>query len=194
MNHASSLIICIQQSLKHAGIEGHDLDAISVSAGPGSYTGLRIGAVTAKGLCFAWDKPLIAVDSLLVLALGLSEKYPSENFTYCPTIDARRDEIYFALFNSDLQVIIPSKNIILSPGLPFQILPGRKVVIGGGAVEKCRLFWQDPSLIFDTSLTLSSRFMIAPAEEKFSRRLFENPASFEPNYIKPVFISAARKT
>ena len=190
INHASLLSVFIQQVFHEAKLELHHLDAVSVSAGPGSYTGLRIGVVTAKGLCFALEKPLIAIDSLQALSAGLEKKYQGSNFLYCPTIDARRDEIYYGVYGNNGEEIMSSRNIILSHSIPFEIPEEKKIVIGGSGVLKTRALWTHRALTFDETLTLSASYMIPLAEKQFNISKFENITAFEPRYIKPAYILA----
>lgn len=190
-NHASVLTTSIQLLFQKLNLDMHGLDAIAVSAGPGSYTGLRIGAATAKGLCYSVEKPLIAVDSLQALAVGMGKKY--QGLIYCPTLDARRDEIYYGLFGKDAKEIISSRNIILSETIPFNIANKTKV-IGGSGVVKCQSFWKNANLIFDNLIVTSARYMIPMSEKKFRYSQFENIINFEPNYIKPVYITSSKKS
>jgi tRNA threonylcarbamoyladenosine biosynthesis protein TsaB len=194
INHASMLTVFIQQLFQETKLEMNALDAVAVSAGPGSYTGLRIGVVTAKGLCFSLDKPLIAIDSLQALASGLEKKIHDreDNFLYCSTIDARRNEIYFGLFGRDGEEILPSHNIILSPSLPFSIPEEYKVVVGGSGVLKCRQVWSDTAIVFDDSVVPSAQNMIFFSEKKINSTIFEEINHFEPHYIKPVYINTPR--
>ncbi|HYV93181.1 MAG TPA: tRNA (adenosine(37)-N6)-threonylcarbamoyltransferase complex dimerization subunit type 1 TsaB [Chitinophagales bacterium] len=198
-NHASMLAVFIQQLFQETKIGMKDLDAIAVSAGPGSYTGLRIGVVTAKGLCFSLDKPLIAIDSLQALASGLEKKIPvpgthdgKGNLIYCPTIDARRNEIYFGLYGREGEEILPSHNIILSSSIPFSIPDGHTVVAGGSGVLKCRQAWGDEPILYDDSVVSSARHMTFLSQKKFTVSMFEDIHSFEPHYIKPVYINTPR--
>ena len=191
-NHASVLTFFIQILFQQLNVSVHDLDAIAVSAGPGSYTGLRIGVATAKGLCYSMDKPLVAIDSLQALAIGLEKNYLKKIFFYCPTLDARRNEIYYGLFGKDAKEIISSRNIILSGSIPFDI-SNKAVIIGGSGAMKCESFWKDEALIFDKAIIPSARNMIHLSEKKIHNHQFENIMSFEPNYIKPVYTTPKKQ-
>lgn len=186
-NHASVLTLFIQLLFQQVSLGVHDLDAIAVSAGPGSYTGLRIGAATAKGLCYSLEKPLIAIDSLQAFAVGLEKKYGEKISFYCPTLDARRNEIYYGFFGKDAEEIISSRNIILSEAIPFDT-SDKKIVLGGSGAAKCRDYWKERALIFDTSIVPSVHHMFSLSEKKFHNSQFENVINFEPHYIKPVYI------
>src|ERR1700712_2683209 len=109
--HAEIITLFIEELIKGAAIQFNDLDAIAVSCGPGSYTGLRIGVSTAKGLCFALDKPLIAIETLSAMAHGMITKEgygPADNILLCPMIDARRMEVFTAVFTTDGDKIKPT--------------------------------------------------------------------------------------
>ncbi len=191
-NHASILIILIQQLFKELEIKIESLDAVAVSAGPGSYTGLRIGVVTAKGLCYTLSKPLIALDSLEILKEGMREKYPEMENNYFPTIDARRDEIYFALFTHDA-TILASQNILLTNELPFKYNLNNKIIVAGSGAVKCKASWKSSdSVIFENNLQTSSKYMCALSEKKLQNKDFADVVSFEPQYIKPVYIAVLK--
>lgn len=190
LNHASILSVFIRQLFEETELKISQLDAVAVSAGPGSYTGLRIGVTTAKGLCYALDMPLIALDSLLILATGLKKKWKAGRFLFCPTIDARRDEIYLGLFGNHGDEIQPSSNLILSASIPFVIQENKVIAVGGSGAAKCRTFWKNPFLVFDEETIALSSDMTLHSEERLLAGQFEDPRSFEPNYIKPVHILA----
>ncbi|MBS1656755.1 MAG: tRNA (adenosine(37)-N6)-threonylcarbamoyltransferase complex dimerization subunit type 1 TsaB [Chitinophagales bacterium] len=192
-NHAALLAVYIKKLFEEHRMKAADLDAVAVSAGPGSYTGLRIGAATAKGICFAASRPLIAIDSLRILAEGMAERNKSIHSVYCPTIDARRNEIYFSLIHAGGTVIAPPRNLELSETLPFEIRAGEQVVIGGNGREKAMKSWVHKSIIADAETITSSRLMVRLAEEKFTAAVFENTTAFEPAYIKPVYFTKPAK-
>ena len=111
--HAEKITVFIKEILEQASVSFNKLDAIAVGSGPGSYTGLRIGTATAKGLCYTLDKPLIAVPTLKAMAQGAAEKLKRGDVLYCPMIDARRLEVYTALFDSTGKEILPVQAKIL---------------------------------------------------------------------------------
>jgi len=194
LNHASFLAVFIQELFSETRLNIDELDAIAVSAGPGSYTGLRIGAAAAKGICYSISKPLIAVDSLMILAKSMKSNFSGGNFNYCPVIDARRNEIYFSLLDSNFSVLIPSKNIEVSVAIPFDIPENVKIIIGGSGANKCLKLWDNSNFIEDCSAIFSARNMATFSEEKFKKSQFESVARFEPSYIKPVFISVKTRS
>jgi tRNA threonylcarbamoyladenosine biosynthesis protein TsaB len=178
-SHSENLTVFIQTVIKEAGLELKDLSAISVTSGPGSYTGLRIGVSTAKGLCYSLGKPLIAIDSLISLALLAKEKHPSTNL--CAMIDARRKEVYCAIYSSDLELIKPITADILDEHSYKEYEPF--VYFGDGA-EKMQEDWQGRNCMADIELHASAKGQIALAFEKYQTHQFEDVAYFEPYYLK----------
>ncbi len=178
-SHSENLTVFVQSVIKEAGIELKDLSAISVASGPGSYTGLRIGVSTAKGLCYSLEKPLIAIDSLISLAVLAKEKHPSTNL--CAMIDARRKEVYCAIYASDLTLIKPITADILDEDSYKEYEPF--VYFGDGA-EKMQEDWQGRNCVADTEIHASAKGQIALAFEKFQAQQFEDVAYFEPYYLK----------
>lgn len=193
-NHASMLAILIKEAMISSKLEFNALDGIVLSAGPGSYTGLRIGAATAKGLCYALSKPLITIDSLQSLAIGMQQKHECKASAYCPTIDARRNEIYYALFDERAVTIFPSANKILDETFLTDQPKDRTILIGGSGAQKCfQALPHRNNLEFDFTTVASAQWMISPATDKLVAEEFADFKTFEPNYIKPAFITAKRK-
>lgn len=191
-NHASMLAVLIADMMKTVQITLKELDAVAISAGPGSYTGLRIGAATAKSLCFSLSKPLLAIDSLQALALGMSNHIQQSDHIYCPTIDARRDEIYFGLFDGNGKVIHPSVNIILNDSFLNYLPKDKMITVGGSGAAKCLHFENNRNLSFDYSTRPSAQWLIQQATENMLEKRFNDYHSFEPNYVKPAFVTASK--
>ncbi len=187
-NHASVLTLFMDEVIKTAGVTLSDLDAIAVSEGPGSYTGLRIGVAAAKGLCFALDRPLIAVNTLQAMSLGMANSISSgkiSNVLYCPMIDARRMEVYCAIFDEKYNKVRETRAEIIEENSFKEFLVKNKVVFAGDGALKCRSFIeQHPNAIFSETFQTSAKFMITLSEKKFSEGKFENLAYFEPYYLK----------
>jgi len=186
--HAEVITLFIEELIGKAGIKYNDLDAIAVSCGPGSYTGLRIGVSTAKGLCFALDKPLIAVDTLAAMANGAMKRYTGQlqsETLLCPMIDARRMEVYTAVYRHDNSVIKPVSAEIIDENSFAEILRDNKALFFGDGAEKCRrVLSQSPNALFLEGFTNSASDLAQLAFEKFSAGIFEDVAYFEPFYLK----------
>lgn len=182
--HASSLTLFIQEIMSQCNAGFKDLDAIAVSKGPGSYTGLRIGVSTAKGLCFALDKPLIAIDTLKMMAEGFVLQHPEYSGLICPMIDARRMEVFTAVYNTGLdQVEEISAKIIDESSFNTYLEKSALVFIGDGA-EKCRSAITHDNAVFDADNYNSAANMSILAQQSFENSAFEDLAYFEPFYLK----------
>lgn len=185
--HAESITIFSQEVIEKSGFTFDQLDAIAVSKGPGSYTGLRIGVSTAKGFCYSLDKPLISIGTLKALAFGMIRKLKekSTNLLFCPMIDARRMEVYASVFNSNLNVIQETSAIIIDQKSFADILAKQKVVFAGDGAEKCKsVFASNKNAIFLDDFKASADNLAQLAEEKFQNNVFEDVAYFEPFYLK----------
>ncbi len=193
--HAREITLFINSVMRDAGIQFNELCAVAVSKGPGSYTGLRIGVSAAKGICFALDLPLIAVDTLEAMAGGFLANHPqTEIYTLlCPMIDARRMEVYCALFNNRLSVIEPVEAKILDQSSYAKILDKTPVIFfGDGARKTQQLFADRPNyrfVEFENSAAHLSRF----AFKKWEKNHFENMAYFEPFYLKEFIAGISAK-
>ncbi len=183
--HASLITVFIQEIMQLTGLTLRDVDAIAVSKGPGSYTGLRIGVSTAKGLCYALDRPLIAVDTLKAMAWKASHETGSAEMLYCPMIDARRMEVYTAIYNIELSEVQPVQARIIEEGSFSDILNKYEVLFFGDGALKCRDAIGNPDKArFITDFQNSALHMIELALDKYNKQQFENLAYFEPYYLK----------
>ena len=190
--HSSVLTIFIEDVLKSAGIKLVDIDAFAVSEGPGSYTGLRIGVATAKGLCYSLDKPLISVSTLQAMTAGMilastEHRVPStvHRTLFCPMIDARRMEIYCAIFDSNGVEIRETEALIVDENTFIDLSEENLIVIAGEGSAKCKpLLENRGNLLFIDDFQASAKYMISLAERKYSNNTFENIAYFEPFYLK----------
>lgn len=185
-SHAENVTVFSESVLKQAGLTFHDLDAIAVSMGPGSYTGLRIGVSTAKGFCYSLDKPLIAIGTLKAMAKGMISKTEnSEDYHYCPMIDARRMEVYSALFDHNLNEVRKTEAEIIDSGSFSNHLKDQKLLFAGDGAEKCKIFLESNSnAYFIDELFPSAKYMSNLSEQKYLNEEFENVAYFEPFYLK----------
>lgn len=177
--HAEKLHVFIQETITQAGIDFPELSAVAVSKGPGSYTGLRIGVSAAKGLCFALGIPLIAVDTLKVLA----EQISVSDGVIIPMLDARRMEVYSAIFDSSHHMIRGVQAEILT-GDSFADVTG-KVHIVGDCQPKIKTVLSSEKFVYHDAVVYPSAIqMVALSFEKFTQQQFEDLAYFEPFYLK----------
>ena len=187
-SHAAMLTVLIQKLLKIKEIDIGELNAVAISRGPGSYTGLRIGVSVAKGICYALNIPLIAINTLQLISLGLIQsgkiKIQNQNLLLCPMIDARRKEVYRALFDHNAnQVSTIEAEIIDDNSFQNELLSTNIVFFGSGA-EKCKIILQNPNAIFIDGFKPNASYMVSLAYDAFLNNNFEDCAYFEPFYLK----------
>jgi tRNA threonylcarbamoyladenosine biosynthesis protein TsaB len=187
-SHAEKLHVFIEECIKESNISFKDLSAIAVSQGPGSYTGLRIGVSAAKGLCFALDLPLIAVDTLQVLASKLS----ISDGVIIPMIDARRMEVYSAIFNSKLEKIREVQAEILTENSFEEI--SETIHFVGDCAEKAKTVLTKSNFIFHEEIIYpSANEMSELSYKKFQENKLEDVAYFEPYYLKDFMATVSKK-
>lgn len=191
-NHAESLTVFIQEVAEQASVSLHDLDAVVVSKGPGSYTGLRIGVATAKGLCFSLDKPLIAINTLQLMANHVRKMAlpvePGANVLICPMLDARRMEVYSAFYDLNNQVARETAADIIDADSYTDLLDKYKIVFCGNGAPKCQsLLEKHPNAFFLNEIHPSARYMPELAAPAFTRTDFVDVAYFEPFYLKDFY-------
>jgi len=179
-SHAEKLHVFIDEVLKEAKLDKKNLDAVAVSKGPGSYTGLRIGVSAAKGLCFALEIPLISTFTLEVLA----QQIECEDCCIIPLLDARRMEVYSAVFNSEKKQIRETKAEILNENSFIEFLKEGKTIFIGDGAAKFEAICNHNNAIFQNDLFPSSANMAILAEAKYKISDIENVAYFEPYYLK----------
>ncbi len=183
------LTVAIDQLLHNCHYTYTMLAAIAVAKGPGSYTGLRIGTSTAKGLCYALDKPLLAVSTLEAMTLGVKSYYIDEAVCFCPMIDARRMEVFCGVYDSQLTSILPVKAEIIDENSFAELLVKNKVIFFGDGASKCRpILSRYSNARFLDDIEPSSRFIGILAWKRFQENQWEDPETFEPFYLKE-FIS-----
>ena len=178
-SHGENLNCFIEDVLKVAKINIKEVSAISLASGPGSYTGLRIGAATAKGLCYALDIPLIAIDALNSLAEIARVNHPDA--VLCPLIDARRMEVYNSFFNVQNELIKEISADIIDESSYSEFEP---FVYFGDGSEKLQEIWNDKNCSIDITIKSSAKGQIRLAHEKFAEKKFEDVAYWEPFYLK----------
>lgn len=186
--HGEFLTVFIEEILEKNTWKLQDLHGIVITNGPGSYTGLRIGVSTAKGLCYALNLPLLSVNALESIAFLANKKHP--NSTICAMIDARRMEVFSTLYSSDLKVIKPLSADVLDKNSYQNFLPF--VVCGDGA-KKVKELWKDRDIIFDENILSSAAGQVEIAYRKYINKEFENVAYFEPKYLKDFVVTPSKK-
>ncbi len=203
-SHSENLNHFIELACAEAKITLNQLDAIAVSKGPGSYTGLRIGVSTAKGLCYGLDKPLIAVDTLKALTLAVFNSLPfgahpdfsgeGQGGAFCPMIDARRMEVYTSIYNSKFELIESISAKIIDENSFANFLDKNKVVFFGDGAEKCKLLLNNhPNAVFIDNVEPSAKYVNQLASSKFKQGIFEDVAYFEPYYLKEFLATTPKK-
>jgi tRNA threonylcarbamoyladenosine biosynthesis protein TsaB len=188
-SHSENLNLFIQDVMSAADMQFKDLDAVAVSKGPGSYTGLRIGVSTAKGLCYALDIPLISVNSLQALA---ALKKGVAKYTI-PMFDARRMEVYSTVFDEDLNEIEPVKAVVLEKDSYQSFVNKDRTLFLGPGAEKYQNVLKHPNVIFDLQTEVSSIGMVKLSEQKYALKQFEDVAYFEPYYLKEFIAGLPKK-
>ena len=190
-SHSENLNNFIIKTLDQTKYELKDLEAIAVSQGPGSYTGLRIGTSTAKGLCYGLDIPLISISSLKALANLFMEKADG---LICPMFDARRMEVYAAIYDSELNSILETEAKVIDETSFHDILSNSKISFLGPGAEKCRDIINHQNAIFELDIEVSASGMNRLSEEKLNQKDFEDLAYFEPFYLKDFYCWKTEKT
>lgn len=178
---SESLHTFVEWALEGAEISLHDLDAVSLGMGPGSYTGLRIGSSAAKGFCYGLKIPLIAVNSMVTMI----EPFLSLDFDFViPLLDARRMEVYTAVFNGKTGEMLSETEAKILDETSFQEFKDQKVVFVGDGAAKAKDILQLPHAEFHANVYPSAKFLIKKSVEKFNHQDFEDVAYFEPFYLK----------
>lgn len=193
--HSKVLTLFIQDILEEFEIDILSLNAIVVSKGPGSYTGLRIGVSSAKGLCYAGDIPLISINTLQSMAFGIILNPVNElmeSTVLCPMIDARRMEVYSALYDRKGNEIRETKAEIIDEKSFLDYLEKGEVLFFGDGADKCKQIITHPNAVFVEEFNVSASHMALQINDKYKLKQFEDVAYFEPFYLKD-FIAGAPK-
>ena len=207
-SHIALITLQIEECVQKSGITLAELDAVAVSQGPGAYTSLRVGASVAKGICYALNKPLIAIDTLLALAhanakiqsSGAPLVPASEQCIFAPMLDARRAEVWLALYSADLQELAPAQPLILeNNSFEMFILNHTKgvqfdwIVLTGNGMEKTRSGVLSEKAVYSNIVRCSATYLSELAEQYFQKADFQEVAYFEPFYMKPPNITTSSK-
>lgn len=190
-NHAARINELILQACREAGCSLQEIKAVVISKGPGSYTSLRVGTATAKGICYALNIPLIAVDTLSSLARA-SWQADAGQTQYYPMIDARRMEVYTACFDQDLKLLQPPHPLIVEADTFAEPLAnGTHLVLSGNGAEKCGKILPDTVQILP--VLCSAAHLVHDAHLAYQQQTFEDIAYFEPLYLKPPNITKPKR-
>ena len=186
--HSEKITNFIREVMETAKIDYRQLDAVAVSKGPGSYTGLRIGVSTAKGICYAAELPLMAIDTLEAMAYGMKAKLGSqiaENDILIPMIDARRMEVYAAIFDANLNKINDTEAMVIDENSFADLRKDHRLwLFGDGAPKLSKLFENQPNISIVEGFKPSAEFMRILAEKALREQDFVDVAYFEPFYLK----------
>lgn len=197
-SHASVLGQYVEEAMQYARAHGFEPDAVAVSGGPGSYTGLRIGVSEAKGLCFGLGKPLIAVPTLqaMVCRVMFAPRYAAiaeeEGTLFCPMIDARRMEVYTALYDRALTEVRPTRAEVVDEGFLADVLAERRILFFGDGAAKCRDVIRHPNAQFIDDIVPLAEDMLALAIKAYNAGRFEDVAYYTPYYLKEFVASKPR--
>lgn len=182
-SHAERINTLIENVLVESKITLKDIQAVAISAGPGSYTGLRIASSLAKGLCYALKIPLIAVDTLQSMALAIC----SDGFYSCPMLDARRMEVYCAIYNHKNQLVVPTKAKVIDEQSFLNILQDNKILFFGDGAAKCQSIITHPNASYMQNIYPNAMQIGILAYQRYLSSQFEDLTYFEPHYLKEFY-------
>jgi tRNA threonylcarbamoyladenosine biosynthesis protein TsaB len=182
-SHAARLAPMVEAVCRQADLPLKEIKAVAITSGPGSYTGLRIGTSTAKGICYALDIPLISLGTLELLAFQASV-FNASGAMLCPMIDARRMEVYCLISDSMLRVIEPVSAKVVDEHTFRELLDGGKLLFFGNGANKCRQVIRHPNAIFLDDIFPSATALGVMAEQKLKAAEFEDLVQFKPFYLK----------
>ena len=188
--HSEWLHISIKQIFQNSGLRINNLEAVAVTIGPGSYTGLRIGLASAKGICYALNKPLITVNTLLMMANAAKDE-PTD--LLCPLIEARRMEVFAAIYSKNLEVIMEPKALVLDENSFSEELSENKICFFGNGNEKFRSICSNSNAVFSNIISDASH-MIRLSEKYFTGNKFADLAYTEPLYLKEFYTPPPRSS
>ena len=191
-SHSENLHVFIEQVLKESNLQPKAIKAIAISAGPGSYTGLRIGVATAKGLCYGWDIPLIALPTLRILAEQVTYEFTDIEYII-PMIDARRMEVFTSVYSHDFSPILGERAEILTESTFDTYLNKGKTIFLGDGITKFQAICKHKNAYFWENKFPSAKQMGRLALEKYQAQAFEDIAYFEPFYLKEVYLVKSDK-
>tara|TARA_Y100001936_G_C16033527_1_gene647096 strand:+ start:331 stop:1026 length:696 start_codon:yes stop_codon:yes gene_type:complete len=186
-SHSKLLILIIDEILKKSKTKISEIDAFSISKGPGSYTGLRIGLSSVKGFCFGLNKPLISINTLKVLSKSALSLINNKNSILCPMVDARRMEVFTKLYDCQLNSLSDDKSLVLDEN-SFDLYNDKEIYFFGNGSDKFEKIVKRKNFTFIKDIMPDSRFMGDITFEKYNLNEFEDISTFEPNYIKDFYL------
>jgi tRNA threonylcarbamoyladenosine biosynthesis protein TsaB len=192
-SHAERLALLIKEACNIAKLKLEQLDAFALAKGPGSYTGLRIGSSSLKGLCFALDKPLITLSTLRIMAEGIFQMVDDDTLV-CPMIDARRMEVYTAVYDAKGNTILPEQAMIVDENSFLALLSQNKILFGGNGAEKCKPIFSSKNALFASDCHPLAKNMGQLAFHSYKANQFADLAYFEPEYLKEFYTTARTKS
>ena len=191
MSHSQVTTLLIDACLKETGITFQEIDGVVVSKGPGSYTALRVGSSVAKGICYALNKPLIAIDTLE--ALAWASKQINKGDYYCPMIDARRKEVYMSFYNNKFACLkVPQPLVLDETTFSSETANGKTIVFSGNGSPKFKDMNKGENFVF-SDVFCSAAYLVPLAVKSFEKKQFESLAYFQPTYLKPPNITIPKK-
>lgn len=191
---ASQLTVMMEEVLHTAKIKSHELEGVIVAAGPGSYTGLRIGVATAKGLCYGLNIPVISVNTLELMtyqflgAKSISKDVNLNSVVFCPMLDARRMEVYCAILDHELNYVEPIQAKVIGEGSFMDILESRSIYFFGDGADKCRSIIDHSNAYFFSGIAPLASSLGEMGFKKWKEGEYEDLVSFEPFYLKDFLI------
>lgn len=188
--HSREITLLIKRCLEDVQLHIQDLDAVAISGGPGSYTGLRVGASAAKAICYTQNIPLLSINTLEIIAQPFISQL-ANNGVVIPLIDARRDEVYFNVYDKSLKPLQKTMNLILTADA-FDTYNGQQVVICGDGAEKAEKIIQNNTFTYASSKSLAKNMAIL-SFEAYKNQAFEDIAYYSPFYLKPPNITKSKK-
>lgn len=189
-SHAEVIVQLIDECLQRARVERRSINAVAVGAGPGSYTGLRIATSVAKGICYAYDIPLLAVSSLDNLLVAAMSEHPGYE-SYIAAIDARRMEVYTKTVNSAMEMIQAARPLVIDENPDEFANLTNSIVVGDGA-EKMKPVYGE-GIVYDVSVKHSAKNMIDLALNQYLNQMYQDVVYFEPDYLKEVYTTVSKK-
>jgi tRNA threonylcarbamoyladenosine biosynthesis protein TsaB len=192
-SHSENLHVFIAEIMKEKDIFASDIEAVAVSKGPGSYTGLRIGVSAAKGFAYAMSIPLIGINTLESMTKGIILREKADA-VYCPMLDARRMEVYCAAYDKQLNEILPTNAKVIDEKTIFDFQSDKPLIFFGDGVAKCASFIKQlPGARIIPDVYPSAQYLALLSAKAFHEKRFEDVAYFEPYYLKDFFTNTPQK-